>query len=320
MNPNQSALSLWPASASAAAVSVDWLIVCFTIVTIMLTAPVFISITYFAFKYRYDRIVDRSHGSEGRDSLIEMTWMIIPFCLTLIFFAWAARLYIQQQDVPAGAITIDAIGRQWMWKFQHPGGQAEINDLHVPVGQNIRINMISQDVIHALYIPALRIQMDALPDRYTHLWFKADRTGEYHLFCSEFCGTDHSVMAGILTIMSPTDYQVWLSQAHNNQSLVAGGARIYEAQGCGGCHNAGSAARAPSLGGLYGQTVQLADGGTATADETFLRNVILNPAYHMIAGYPQIMPSYRGEIPEDELTQLIAYLKSLPPASSEPPR
>ena len=190
----------------------------------------------------------------------------------------------------------------------------------MPVGQNININMISQDVIHALYVPALRIQMDALPDRYTHLWFKANRTGEYHLFCSEFCGTDHSVMDGIITIMSPTDYQAWLSQANNTQSLAAGGARIYEANGCGGCHDAGSKVKAPSLGGLYGQTVQLQDGGTATADDTFLRNMIVTPANQMIAGYQPIMPAYRGEIPEDELTQLIAYVKSLPPPNAEPQR
>jgi cytochrome c oxidase subunit 2 len=210
MNPADYPLALWPAAASAAAVDTDHLILAFTALTLVLVLPIFIGFAVFAVKYRHGKEANRKHA-ENHDQAIELTWMILPFLLTLAFFAWGARSFDIQKHPPANAIEIDAIGRQWMWKFQHPGGQAEINNLHVPTGQPILIKMISQDVIHALYIPALRIQMETLPDRYTELWFNAERPGVYRLYCSEFCGTDHSKMDGLLTVMKPADYQTWLS-------------------------------------------------------------------------------------------------------------
>jgi len=302
-------LALWPAAASRSATEVDHLILAFTGITLVLTVPIFLAITYFALRYRAGRNTVRRH-TEGRDVKIELSWMLIPFALTLGFFLWGAIIFNTELHPPGDSMEIQAIGRQWMWKFEHPGGQAEINDLHVPAGQNIMINMISQDVIHSLYLPALRIQMETLPNRYTQVWFKADRPGTYRLYCSEYCGTDHSKMDGNLTIMSPGDFANWLTEAGSTQSLAAIGARLYAAYGCGGCHN-DNARVAPSLAGIYGSEIKLADGTTTIADDTFLRNKILNPDTQKIAGTKQVMPSFHGILKEDDLTHIVAYIRTL---------
>ena len=197
-----------------------------------------------------------------------------------------------------------------MWKFQHPGGQSEINDLHVPVGQDVVMHMISQDVIHAFYLPALRIQMDVLPDRYTNLWFKADRTGSYHLFCSEYCGTDHSVMGGTITVMEPAAYEQWLGASGSDISLASAGEALFQSYGCSGCHQGQSTGRAPSLVGLYGKPVPMEDGRTLVADDSYIRDKILDPNDNLIAGYKQVMPAFKGVIAEDDLLRLVAYIKS----------
>ena len=315
MNPSDYPLALWPPAASTAAVQTDHLILAFTVLTLLLVAPVFLGITWFAFRYREGKPADRTHQGD-RSALLEMSWMFIPFFLTLFFFVWGARLFDGNQHPPANAMIIHAIGKQWMWKFQHPGGQAEINDLHVPVGQPVEIKMISQDVIHSLYLPALRIQMETLPDRYTKVWFDADRAGTYRLYCSEYCGTDHSNMDGLLTIMPPADYARWLARSGSDLSLAAAGKRLFSSYGCSGCHEQGSTVHAPSLVGLYGRPVPLAAGGTLVATDTYIRDKILNPDHNKLAGYKQVMPAFKGIIPEDELIRLIAYIKSLEPGSA----
>ena len=308
-SPADYPLLLWPAAASSAATHVDYLISAFTAVTLLLTVPIFLAITWFALVYRANRKVDRGNPTD-RNVVVEMSWMLIPFFLTLGFFAWGAQLFDVAKHPPANAMVIQGIGRQWMWKFQHPGGQAEINDLHVPTGQPVLINMISQDVIHSLYLPAFRVQMETLPGRYTQVWFTADRPGAYRLYCSEYCGTDHSVMDGEIYVMKPGDYEHWLNQAGSTQSLAANGKRLFANYGCTGCHGAAATVRAPSLVGLYEKPVPMADGGTLIADDTYLRDKILNPDHDLIAGYKQVMPSFNGLIPEEELIQLIAYIKS----------
>ena len=310
MNGVGNALQIWPAAASASAVETDHLILSFTVLTLFLTVPIFVGFTWFAIRYRQGVKADRSH-SDVRSSAIEMTWMIGPFLLTLFFFAWGAMMFMGHKTLPPGGLQIDVIGRQWMWKFQHPGGQAEIDDLHVPVGENVVLRMISQDVIHALYIPALRIQMDVLPDRYTTMWFKADKPGTYHLFCSEYCGTDHSVMGGSLTIMEAGDYERWLGRAGTPLALAAAGEALFSSYGCAGCHQGQSTVRAPSLAGLFGRPVPLEDGRTVVADAGYIRDKILEPNVRPIAGYKQVMPSFKGVIAEDDLLRIVAYIESM---------
>ncbi|MGI3902657.1 MAG: cytochrome c oxidase subunit II [Janthinobacterium lividum] len=310
MNGVANPLSIWPQAASASAVETDHLILSFTVLTLLLTVPIFLGFTWFSIKYRKGQKVDRSH-SEGRSAALELTWMIGPFLLTLFFFAWGATMFLGHKTLPAGGLKVDVIGRQWMWKFQHPGGQGEINDLHVPTGQNVILHMISQDVIHALYVPALRIQMDVLPDRYTDMWFKADRPGTYHLFCSEYCGTDHSVMGGSIVIMEPSAYQQWLDRSSSDMTLAAGGEALFTSYGCAGCHQGTSTVRAPSLVGLYGKPVPLVDGTSVIADDSYIRDKILNPNARPIAGFKQVMPSFKGMIAEDDMLRLVAYVKSM---------
>lgn len=318
MKPSDYPLALWPPSASASAAGVDHLILAFTVLTLLLVVPIFVGITVFAVVYRDGRPANREYRSSHNREL-ELAWMLIPFVLTLFFFVWGARVFDQHRHPPANAIEISAIGRQWMWKFQHPGGQAEINDLHVPVGEPVQITMISQDVIHSLYIPSLRLQMETLPGRYTQLWFKADRPGTYRLYCSEYCGTDHSNMDGLLTIMTPADYEAWLGQSGSDQSLASGGKRLFAAYGCSGCHAGQGTVRAPSLAGLYGSPVPLEAGGTLVADDSYIRDKILNPNDNKIAGYKQVMPSFKGLIPEDDLIKLVAYVKSYGKTVEQPP-
>ena len=310
MRRDESLAGLWPVWASAHALSVDQVILAFTLVTLGLTVPIFIGITYFAYRYRVGKVANRTY-TEERSVAIELSWMLIPFFLTLIFFFWAARLFDVAQHPPPGAMIVDAIGKQWMWKFQHPTGQTEINDLHVPVETDVRINMISQDVIHSLYVPALRIQAETLPNRYTQIWFHADRIGEYHILCSEFCGTDHSVMGGTLSVQSQADYERWLAQSGSTGTVAEAGGRLFSEYGCTGCHGAGAQVRAPSLAGLYMRPVPMQEGGTVTADDAYLRDKILYPDRHLIAGYEQKMPTFANRLSESDLLQLVAYIRSL---------
>lgn len=303
---------LWPPAASATAGEIDLIFAVWCAVLIILVAPAFGFITWCAIYYRAGRTVDRSHR-EPRNLTIEMTWMVVPFLVSLVFFFWAGSVYLRQQNPPPNAMTITALGRQWMWKFQHPGGQWEINDLHVPVDTPVRIEIESQDVVHSLYIPALRQQEEAVPGRTTQMWFKADRVGAYNLYCSELCGADHALMAGTLYVMSRSDYQAWLREFATSPSLLAGGKRLFSSFGCTGCHGGNGAGtdRAPALVGVYGSAVPLSDGTTITANDAYLRDSILDPRKHTVAGYKPIMPSFSGAISDAELAQLLAYIKSL---------
>lgn len=303
---------LWPPAASAMAGEIDMIFAVWCAVLFLLVAPVFVFMGWCAVKYRAGRPADRTHREE-RNTAIEMTWMIIPFLISLVFFFWAGSVYLRQQNPPPNAMQITALGRQWMWKFQHPGGQWEINDLHVPVGMPVRINIESQDVVHSLYIPALREQEEAVPGRTTQMWFTADRVGAYKLFCSELCGADHSLMAGTLYVMSRSDYQTWLQQFSTSPTLVSGGKSLFQSYGCSGCHggNANGTSRAPALAGVYGRAVPLSDGNTVLADDAYLRDSILQPKQQIVAGYKPIMPSFSGAISDAELAQIVAYIKSL---------
>jgi cytochrome c oxidase subunit 2 len=306
------ALSLWPQQASAYAGRVDHLIWAYTAVVVLLTAPVFILIAVFAVKYRRGRPAER-RVSANRSVLIETSWAVIPFLLTVGFFVYATHLFFELHRPPPDAMTIDVVAKQWMWKFQHPEGQREINTLHVPTGQAVKLVMTSQDVIHSLYLPELRIKQDALPDRYTSLWFKADRPGTYRLHCAEFCGADHAVMGGFLHVMAPADYARWLERSSVDRSLAAQGEELFRRFGCSGCHSPGSAVHAPRLDGVYGSPVPLADGRIVTADDQYVRDSILTPNRDVAAGYAPIMPTFANVLGEDEVGALVAYVKSLEP-------
>jgi cytochrome c oxidase subunit II len=269
---------------------------------------VFTAMIWFCVKYRHGSAADRS-GTSHRHLGIELAWTLIPMAMFIGLFAWSVRLWVVLRTPPADAMPVYVVAKQWMWKVQHVGGQREINTLHVPLGQPIRLMMTSQDVIHSFYVPAFRVKQDVLPDRYTELWFSATKIGTFHLFCAEFCGTDHSRMGGSVVVQTPADFAQWL-HAHAGTGLAAQGAALFRRFGCSGCHDPQSGVHAPDLDDLYGSAVPLADGSQVRADERYLHDAIMLPKSQIAAGYAPIMPSYQDRIDESDVLALIAYLKS----------
>lgn len=247
---------------------------------------------------------------------LEIAWTAIPLVLALAVFVWGAKLYFNAYTPPRNALEIFVVGKQWMWHIQHPTGQREINELHIPAGRAIKLTMATEDVIHSFYIPAFRIKKDVVPGRYTTMWFEATKPGSYHLFCAEYCGTKHSQMGGTVVVMSPVEYQRWLSGGETSESPVAAGERLFQQLGCITCHSEVAGSRGPSLRGVFGAPVQLQSGEIVTANEDYIRESILRPNAKLIAGYPAIMPTYQGQINEVALLQLVAYIKSLGPERS----
>jgi cytochrome c oxidase subunit 2 len=232
--------------------------------------------------------------------------------LTLVMFTWGSSLYIANERVPDHAMDIYVVGRQWMWKVQHPNGRREINELHVPIGQAVKLTLTSQDVIHSFFIPAFRVKQDVLPGRYVTMWFQPTRAGEYHLFCAEYCGTYHSGMIGRVVVMQPEDFEKWLGGV-TSESPVQTGEKLFSDFNCVNCHATGARQRCPQLGGLYGSDVPLEGGGTAKFDENYIRESIVFPNAKIVKGYPAVMPTYRGQLSEEQILDLIAYIRSLTP-------
>jgi cytochrome c oxidase subunit II len=243
--------------------------------------------------------------------VLEITWSIVPLFIVLVIFVWGASVFFAMARPPDDTLNIYVVGRQWMWKFQHLNGAREINELHVPAGRPVKLIMTSEDVIHDVFVPAFRVKADVIPGRYTQIWFEATTPGRYHLFCAEYCGTKHSGMIGRVVVMEPTAYQTWLSGGGSEMSLAARGQRTFQDLACHTCHAADASGRGPSLQTVFGSQVKLADGRTVTADETYLRESILNPQAKLVAGYQPLMPTFQGLVNEEALMGLIEYIKSL---------
>jgi len=258
-----------------------------------------------------DRRVIADAAHERKTRRIEIAWTVIPLGLFLAMFAWSAEVYYHGVTVPADALPVYVVGKQWMWHLEHPSGQREIDELHVPVGRPVELVMTSQDVIHSFSIPAFRVKQDVLPGRYTTLWFTASRAGEYHLFCTQFCGTSHSEMVGRVVAMEPAAYERWLSANPGARTMASRGEALFRQFGCSGCHGANSTVRAPRLEGLFGKPVQLKDGRSVIADERFIHDSILLPNRDVPAGYDATMPSFRGQIGEEQLLEIVEYVKSI---------
>lgn len=265
----------------------------------------------FAIHYRASNAdADRDHRSK-KTWYLEATWTTATLVAFLGLFVWGARLYLDLYDTPYNALPIYVVAKQWMWKVQHPGGQREINELHVPVHRTVRLIMSSQDVIHSFFIPAFRIKHDVVPGTSEAIWFQPEKPGVFHLFCAEYCGTDHSRMTGRIVVQTQTDFEQWLAHQDVSGTLAAQGEALFRQFGCSGCHGTGAKVRAPHLDGLYGKPVPLSDGTIEIADERYIRNSILQPRTKVTAGYEPVMPSYEGKVSEDEVVALVAYMKSL---------
>ena len=305
---------LWPVQASTMASRVDALYIFLLIVTGMMTLLIFICLLYFAARYRYRPGV-RAEQIEGSTPL-EVTWSVIPFLIFMVIFAWGAVVYFKERTPPADSTEVYVVAKQWMWKLEHAEGQREINELHVPVGRDVKLIMTSQDVIHSFFIPAFRIKQDVLPGRYSVAWFRATKPGTYHLFCAEYCGTQHSGMVGDIVVQEPAQYETWMNGGSTGP-LSATGEKIFAELGCATCHRADTQGRGPNLNGVFGKPVQLEDGRTITADENYLRECILEPGAKRVKGFQPIMPTFQGLVTEEQVNALVAYIKSIGAAKGD---
>jgi cytochrome c oxidase subunit 2 len=317
----QSDLPFMPEQASTFAGEVDALYAFLVGLTVFFSVLIAGAIVYFAVKYRRRSPQDNPRPMEGSLKL-EIAWTVVPFIISMGIFAWGASVYFDQHRVPPETLEIYVVGKQWMWKFQHPEGQREINELHVPAGRRIKLTMTTEDVIHSMFFPAFRTKVDVVPGKYTTLWFEATKPGRYHMFCAEYCGTNHSGMIGSVEVMEPTNYQAWLAGGRAEGSLAQSGQKVFQDLACVSCHKADAAGRGPSLSELFGGVVELDGGVTVTADADYIRESILNPQAKIVAGYqrPSIMPTFQGRVSEEQLLQLIEYIKSLKAQSTAPAR
>jgi len=270
-----------------------------------------VAVLIVTFAVRYRRRGDGQPTPRIPGSIrLELFWTVVPLLIFLVMFVWGASVYFAQVQPPEDAIEVYVVGKQWMWKVQHPGGQREINALHVPVDMPVKLTLTSEDVIHDFFVPAFRMKVDVLPERYVNTWFQATKPGRYDLFCAQFCGTNHSGMVGEVIVMTRRDYDAWLS-SHAEGSLALEGRKLFLKMQCVTCHSSDSRGRAPVLEDLYGRTVDLRDGKKVKADYGYIRESILKPEAKIVAGWEPIMPPYQGQLNEEEVIQLIEYIKSL---------
>ena len=308
---------LFPQQASLQAGQVDGIYFFMVAVTAFFSILIATLVVVFAIKYRRRHRDEVGHAIHGSLAL-ELLWTVIPFGIVMVMFVWGAKVFFDIYRPPAGAMEVFVVGKQWMWKVQHMGGQREINELHVPVGRPVRLIMGSEDVLHSYYIPAFRVKADVIPGRYNELSFTATRPGVYHLFCAEYCGTKHSGMIGSVVAMEPQAFQAWLGGGAASESPVAAGEKLFTDLACITCHTNDATARGPALQNLFGHEVRLQSGATVVADEAYIRESIVNPQAKIVAGFQPIMPTFQGLVSEEQLLQLIAYVRSLSPQGGAP--
>jgi cytochrome c oxidase subunit II len=303
---------LWPDQASTFAWQVDLLYIYLIVVSVAFTIPIVAAIFFFMIKYREKEkfsTPEEMHGS----IVLETTWSIIPFVISMTIFLGGAYVYYNQFRPPDNPdMEVYVVGKQWMWKLQHSTGQREINELHIPVGRRVKLTMTTEDVLHDFSVPAFRTKVDVVPGRYTYLWFEATKPGKYHLFCAEYCGLNHSGMGGYVYVMEQKDFDNWLSGNVSGQTPIEQGRDLFENKlGCASCHAGGPQQRGAKLEGIYGKDVKLVGGSTVKVDDNYLKNSILNPSSQIVEGFQPIMPTFKGQVTEEQLVSLVAYIKSL---------
>jgi cytochrome c oxidase subunit II len=305
-----SGFSLFPEQASTMAGRVDALY--FFLVGLSAFFSILIAGLIVSFAIKFRRRTPQSVGAQIHGGmLLEITWSVIPLIITMGIFVWGASVFFAMSRPPDETLNVYVVGKQWMWKFQHLDGQREINELHVPVGRPVKMIMTSEDVIHDFFVPAFRVKADVIPGRYTSVWFQPTKPGRYHLFCAEYCGTRHSGMIGAVVVMDPSEYQTWLSGGTPEGSLASAGAKLFADLACNTCHRPDAQGRGPVLEGLFGNAVTLQSGETVTVDEAYIRESILTPSAKTAAGFQPIMPTFQGLVTEEQLLELIEYVKSL---------
>jgi cytochrome c oxidase subunit 2 len=309
-------LTLFPEQASSFAADVDALYFFIVAISAFFGIAVAVSVIYFGVKYRRRHEGEVGARIEGNLAL-ELLWSVIPTIIVMVMFGWGASVYYHLRRMPDEGLQVYAVGKQWMWKFQHLEGQREINELHVPLGRPVKVTMTSEDVLHSLYFPTFRQKMDVIPGRYTTLWFEASKVGTYHIFCAEYCGTNHSRMIGQVVVMEPAAYQAWLAGGGEG-SLAQRGAALFQQLACNSCHLDSGQGRGPSLHNIFERPVDLQDGSSVIVDEAYLRESILNSQAKVVRGFQPLMPTFQGLISEEGVVALIEHVKSLSPTATTP--
>jgi cytochrome c oxidase subunit 2 len=307
---------LFPQQASSFAADVDALYFFVIAVSGLFALVVAAAVIFFGVRYRRRHAGEVGVRIEGNLPL-ELLWSVIPTIISMVMFGWGASVYYHLRRTPDEAVQVYAVGKQWMWKFQHLEGQREINELHVPLGRAVKVTMTSEDVLHSLYFPAFRQKMDVIPGRFTTLWFEATKAGTYHIFCAEYCGTNHSRMIGQVVVLEPTAYQAWLAGGGEG-SLAQQGSALFQQLACNSCHLDTGQGRGPSLKDIYGTRVELQDGSATVVDEAYLRESILNSQAKIVRGFQPLMPTFQGLISEEGVIALIEHVKSLSPTAGAP--
>jgi cytochrome c oxidase subunit II len=308
---NNSWIPLFPEQASTFAWQIDALYFYLILISVFFTVIIVLGIAVFAVMFREKEkfaTPEEIHGSMA----LEIAWSFIPFVISMTIFLGGAVIFYEQYKIPTDGMEIYVVGKQWMWKAQHSTGRREINELHVPIGRKVKLTMTTEDVLHDFYIPAFRTKADVVPGRYSYLWFEPTKTGRFHLYCAEYCGLNHSGMGGWVTVMEQKDFDNWLAGETSNQTPVEAGKDLFTNKlGCASCHAGGPTQRGAKLEGLFGTDVKLVGGQTVKADEDYIRSSILNPSGQIVEGYSPIMPTFKGQVTEEQLTHLVAYIKSL---------
>ncbi|WP_322405209.1 cytochrome c oxidase subunit II [Massilia luteola] len=299
---------LLPADAAASAARLDSLALCLLLLTGAVALVLLALMIGFSIRYRAGSKADRTHVPK-KGLPVEIAWTVIPLLLFLGIYAWGAVDYIKLYQAPPNAMPVFVVAKQWMWEAEHKNGRREIGELHLPLGRPVRLTMTSQDVIHSFFVPDFRVKQDVVPGRYTSIVFTPSRTGEYRLYCAEYCGTEHAMMLGRVVVMQPAAFAQWLEAGPRQPGMAARGHELYRRYGCSGCHDPGSSVHAPDLTGLLGRRVHLADGRELTADEPYVRDSILVPGKDVVAGYAPIMPSFAGQVGEEDILAIIEYIR-----------
>jgi len=303
-------IPFWPDTAAVNAIAVNNIYIAELAVSGLITLTVVVMLLWFSIRYRRGSTASRANRVQETWHF-EIAWTTATLGAFLILFVYGAQMYIWLFTPPPADEEVYVVGKRWMWKVEHPGGQREIDALHVPIDKTIRVVLASEDVIHSFFVPAFRIKHDVVPGTLETIWFKPNKTGTFRLACTQFCGLQHATMAGEVVVMSGPDYARWLGEQGVHESLAEQGSELFRAHGCSGCHSENSTVHAPLLDGLYGTFVHLQDGSVRFADDAYIRDCIVNPRSFTVAGYPPVMPNYSGQLGEDDLLKLIAYIKSI---------
>ncbi|MGE3974142.1 MAG: cytochrome c oxidase subunit II [Bdellovibrionales bacterium] len=267
---------------------------------------------YFVFKYSRKTPNDKT-AYISHNAILEFLWSFIPLVLFMAVFVWGWIVYYKQRNPPPDSMEIHVTARQWLWEFEYKNGKKTTNEIYAPVGVPVKLVMTSADVIHSFYVPSFRQKQDVVPGMYTQTWFQAEQKGVYQVFCTEFCGTNHSSMLAKVHVVDKSDFDVWMGADPNaGKSLAERGADLYKVKGCNACHTVdGAKSIGPTFKGLWARSEELADGSKITVDENYVRESILTPQAKLVKGYPPTMPSFQGVLNDEEIKAMIEFMKTV---------